>query len=97
MGGRKMIFDYFYNKGYEAGVNAQKLSDHEDQNRRLEDMLKHGKELGRTEGWMEGYNYGLAEGKAQAEAEIGEIDLDEIKDEFTGFKGLVNEEGVVEA
>lgn len=69
-----MIFDSIYNKGYEAGVTAQKCADHEAQNRRLEDMLKYGKAIGHTEGWEEGYIKGYECGYAEAKAEIGEID-----------------------
>ena len=57
-----MIFDYFYNKGYEAGKNAQKLEQQIDQNRRLHDM----------------YQYGKAYGYTEAKDEIGEIDLDDL-------------------
>lgn len=77
-----MIFDSIYQKGYEAGLNAQKCSDHEDQNRRLEDMLKYGKEIGRTDGYMEGYRkgyeVGYAEGEMDTKAEHGIIEIDEV-------------------
>lgn len=79
-----MIFDTIYQKGYEAGVNAQKLSDHEDQNRRLQDMLHHGKKIGHDEGWLEGYRSGYecgyTEGELDAKAEIGVIDLPVVDD-----------------
>lgn len=79
-----MIFNSIYQKGYEAGVNAQKCSDHEDQNRRLEDMLKYGKEIGRTEGWEEGYRKGYAcgysEGELDAKVEHGIIEFDGIEE-----------------
>lgn len=52
--------DDAYAKGVCAGSNAEALKDKEDQNRRLEDMLKRGKQLGYEE----------------AMAEIGEIDLE---------------------
>lgn len=75
-----MIFDSIYQKGYEAGVTAQKCTEHEDQNRRLEEMLKYGKAIGRTEGWEEGYRKGYAcgysEGELDAKCEIGVISLD---------------------
>ena len=75
-----MIFDSIYNKGYEAGANAQKCADHEDQNRRLEDMLRRGKEIGHHEGWIEGYrtgyDCGYAEGEADTKAEHGIIELE---------------------
>jgi len=80
-----IFFDEIYNKGYEAGVTAEKLKKQEDQNRRLEDMLKYGKEIGRTEGWQEGYlkgyEVGYSEGEQSAKDEIGVIDLD-------GMEGL---------
>lgn len=71
--------DDAYAKGVCAGTMQQKLTDHEDQNRRLEDMLKYGKEIGKTEGLQEGYRIGYKcgyeEGEADTKAEIGEIDL----------------------
>lgn len=99
-----MIFEKYYRLGFEAGMNAQKLTEKEDQNRRLEEMLHHGKKLGHDEGWLEGYTKGYAvgysEGEMDTRAEVGEIPLDgimaEVKDEYNGFKGLVNEEGVVD-
>ncbi len=57
-----MIFESIYNKGYEAGMNAQKVSDHEDQNRRLEDMFRRGKEYGLNEGFTKGYEKGYHDG-----------------------------------
>ena len=75
----KTWIDEAYQKGYEAGMTAQKLTDKSDQNRRLEDMLKYGKEIGKTEGLQEGYRIGYKcgyeEGEADTKAEIGEIDL----------------------
>ena len=44
-----------YDRGFQAGVNAQRLSDHEAQNHRLEDMLHRGKEIGFNEGFTDGY------------------------------------------
>lgn len=41
--------DDAYAKGAAAGANAEALKDREDQNRRLEDMLKRGKEIGYSE------------------------------------------------
>ena len=99
-----MLFEKYYKAGFDAGVNQQKLTDKEDQNRRLEDMLRQGKKIGHDEGWLEGYTKGYAvgysEGELDTRAEIGVIPLDEVmeevKDEFTGFKGLVNEDGFVD-
>ena len=75
-----MIFDYFYNKGYEAGKNAQRCENAEAQNRRLEDMLKYGKAIGKAEGWEEGYRKGYecgyTEGEMDARTEVGAIDLE---------------------
>ena len=59
-----MIFDSIYQKGYEAGVNAQKCSDHEDQNRRLNEL----------------YRIGYDRGYEDAQCEIGEIDLPVVDD-----------------
>lgn len=74
-----MIFDTIYNKGYEAGVTAQKCKEHEDQNRRLEEMFRYGKETGRTEGWKEGYakgyECGYQEGEMDTKANNGIIEL----------------------
>ena len=76
-----MIFDSIYQKGFEAGYNKRECEDHEAQNRRLEDMLKYGKEIGRQtgfeEGWKKGYEYGYAEGEADAKAEVGVIEIHE--------------------
>lgn len=86
-----MIFDTLYNKGYEAGMNAQKVSDHEDQNRRLEDMFRRGKEAGLndgfTKGYEKGYHDGYLVGENDAKAREGIIDLPEevlaeVKEEF---------------
>ena len=74
-----MIFESVYKMGYEAGYNARCLEDHEDQNRRLEDMLHHGKEIGQNEGYSkgyrDGYKVGYSEGESDKMAEIGEIEL----------------------
>ena len=99
-----MIFDKYYRLGFEAGVNHQKLEADADQNRRLEDMLRRGKKIGHDEGWIEGYKKGYQVGYSEGELDTMErtceIDLDkvleEVKDEYTGFKGLVNDEGVVD-
>lgn len=101
-----MIFEKYYKLGFEAGVNQQKLTEHEDQNRRLEDMLHQGKKIGHDEGWLEGYRegyeVGYSEGEMDTRAEIGEIPIDDILAEldeeqgYTGFNGLVNDEGVVD-
>lgn len=78
-----MIFDTIYNKGYEAGYTKRECEDHEAQNRRLEDMLKYGKAIGKQEGLEEGfqrgYTYGYEEGKLDARAEVGEIELAEVE------------------
>ena len=71
--------DDAYAKGVCAGTMQQKLTDHEDQNRRLEDMLHRGKEIGKNEGFMDGYRkgyeVGYSEGELDAKCEVGEIDL----------------------
>lgn len=73
------MFEKWYKKGYEAGYTARCVEDHSDQNRRLEDMLKYGKEIGHTKGMEEGYRIGYKcgyeEGEADTKARIGEIDL----------------------
>lgn len=101
-----MIFESWYQKihdqAYEAGYNAKAVEDHEAQNHRLEDMFKRGKEMGRHEafvdGYTEGYKKGYIEGELDTRAEIGAISLDDLPDveDFTGFKGLVNERGFVD-
>lgn len=95
-----MIFDYWYNKGVEAGYNKKSMENAEAQNHRLQDMLKYGKELGKHEGFIEGYKVGYSEGEQDERARIGEIDLDEVMeevaDEYKGFHGLVNERGFVD-
>ena len=79
--------DDAYAKGVAAGSNAESLKNREDQNRRLEDMLRHGKELGRQEafvdGYKEGYKVGYAEGEQDALSQIGEIDLDDLDDDIS--------------
>lgn len=54
----KSLTEDAYAAGYEAGYTAMVFKDREDQNRRLEDMYRKGKERGREE----------------VQAEIGEID-----------------------
>ena len=77
-----MIFDAIYQKGYEAGVMAQKCADHEDQNRRLAEMLKYGKEIGytkgREDGVYEGYKIGYECGCDDMMTKYGIVEIDEI-------------------
>lgn len=72
-----------YDKGFAAGVNAEKLSNHEAQNHRLEDMLHRGKEIGFNEGFQDGYKkgweVGYSEGEADTMANNGIIELDDIE------------------
>lgn len=79
-----MIFDSIYQKGYEAGINAQKCSDHEDQNRRLQDMLEYGKEIGynkgREDGLQEGYRIGYDCGKDDVLSKHGIVEIDDINE-----------------
>lgn len=86
-----MIFDTLYNKGYEAGVTAQKLECQEDQNRRLEEMLKYGKQIGLSEGYTKGYHDGYTVGYSEGEQDtlaregivrVPEKVLAEVKEEF---------------
>lgn len=49
----KEMLEMEYMKGYRAGEMAQKIQEREDQNRRLEDMLRRGKQLGRAEALAE--------------------------------------------
>ena len=53
-----------YDRGFEAGYNACKIETDNDHVRRLDEM----------------YHFGVAAGKAEAEAEIGEIDLNDVFD-----------------
>lgn len=62
--------DDAYAKGISAGVMAQKVQDREDQNRRLEDMLQRGKQIGYEE--------------ALKDIRIEEIDLDGLVDDVGG-------------
>lgn len=57
-----IIFNSIYEKGFQAGVNAQMLADKEAQNHRLEDMLRRGKKIGYDEGFVEGYTKGHERG-----------------------------------
>ena len=73
------FFDEIYNKGFEAGVNKAKLENQEAQNRRLEDMLKYGKNIGMNEGYTKGYHdgyiVGYNEGASDTKAKEGIVDL----------------------
>lgn len=79
-----IIFNSVYEKGFQAGVNAQMLADKEAQNHRLEDMLRRGKEIGYNEGFVEGYTkgheVGYAEGEFDYKARNGIVEID--GDEF---------------
>ena len=72
--------DDAYAKGVAAGQYAEAIKEKEDQNRRLEDMLHHGKELGLDEGFKKGYFAGYSDGEADARSVIGEIDLEDLND-----------------
>ena len=77
-----MIFDSIYQKGYEAGYTKRECEDHEAQNRRLEDMLKYGKEIGyakgREDGIHEGYRIGYDCGCDDMVTKYGIVEIDEI-------------------
>lgn len=73
--------DDAYAKGVTAGQYAEAIKEKEDQSRRLEDMLHHGKELGLDEGFKKGYFAGYSDGEADARCEIGEIDITDISGE----------------
>lgn len=60
----KALFDDAYEKGYQAGVNAERLVKEEDYARRMGEC----------------YDYGYIKGKEDTLAEIGEIDLDGLED-----------------
>ena len=83
----KPLIDEAYKKGFEAGVNAEILKDKEDQNRRLEDMLHHGKTIGLnegyTKGYKEGYTVGYNEGVNDTKAKDGVIDMQDLINELT--------------
>lgn len=71
-----------YDKGFAAGVNAEKLSNHEAQNHRLEDMLHRGKKIGFDEGFVDGYKkgytVGYSEGEQDTKAQNGIIEIDDL-------------------
>lgn len=73
------IFEDWYNKGYEAGVTAQKLEQREDFERRMTEM----------------YHFGMAMGKQEMLDEMGAIDLDDVKfsDEYVEPKAEVKVTG----
>ena len=73
--------DDTYAKGVTAVQYAEAVKEKEDQNRRLEDMLHRGKELGLEEGFKKGYFAVYSDGEADAKAVGGEIDIEEIDDE----------------
>ena len=60
--------DDAYAMGVTAGTMAQKLTDHEDQNRRLNELYR------------KGYERGYEEGAFDTKCEIGEIDLPVVDD-----------------
>ena len=60
--------DDAYAKGVCAGTMQQKLTDHEDQNRRLNELYRMG------------YDRGYGEGAFDTKCEIGEIDLPVVDD-----------------
>lgn len=60
--------DDAYAKGVCAGTMQQKLTDHEDQNRRLNELYRMG------------YERGYGEGVFDTKCEIGEIDLPVVDD-----------------
>lgn len=66
--------DDAYAKGAAAGANAEALKDKEDQNHRLEDMLKQGKKLGYKEGYEAGYHAGYMDGDADSRIDIQGIE-----------------------
>lgn len=71
----KPLLDDAYKKGVEAGIAQQKFVQQEDQNRRLYDMLKYGKKIGKHDGIVEGWLYGYEEGKKDAQAQNGVIEI----------------------
>lgn len=101
------MLENWYKKIYEAGYNARAVEEHESHSHNLEDMFERGKQIGRhdafVEGYTEGYKKGYVEGEMDVRAEMGVISLDgldkamdEVKDEFKGFHGIVNERGYVD-
>ena len=84
-----MIFDTIYNKGYEAGVNATKLEKEQDHTRRLEDMLKRGKDIGYTKGYHDGYTIGYNDGKGTID--IPDEVLASVKEEFEAIEDDMRE------
>ena len=82
------MFEQWYQRAYESGYNARLAEDHSDQNRRLEDMLRRGKELGYQEGYMDGYKkgyeIGYAEGELDTRDKMGIIEVSQEEfDELT--------------
>lgn len=77
-----IIFNSIYEKGFQAGINAERLSNKEAQNHRLEDMLHRGKKIGFDEGFVDGYKKGYEigynEGEMDTRARNGIIELDDI-------------------
>ena len=73
--------DDAYAKGVTAGQYAEAVKEKEDQNRRLEDMMHHGKNLGLKEGFERGYKAGYDDAEYEAKLMAGEIDIEEIDDD----------------
>lgn len=97
-----IIFNSVYEKGFQAGVNAQMLSDKEAQNHRLEDMLRRGKKIGYDEGFVEGYTKGhergYDDGYFDCKAKNGIVELNDdfeaVEDDIAeAFGGGENEIG----
>ena len=89
-----ILFDSIYDKGFQAGINAERLSNKEAQNHRLEDMLHRGKEIGFNEGFQDGYKKGYecgySEGELDTRARNGIVELDdlaELEDDVAGRNG----------
>lgn len=75
----KPLLDAEYEKGVQAGIEKQKWQNAEDQNRRLLEVFRYGKEAGNVEGtkngYALGYEVGYAEGWADCLAKHGIVEI----------------------
>ena len=84
------FFLRIYDKGFEAGYTQRCFEDHEDQNRRLEQMLQYGKEMGYSNGYIDGYSkgyeIGYSEGEWDERERNGIVEIGDVEDFLKGEK-----------
>lgn len=75
----KPLLEAEYERGVKHGEEKQKLVNQEDQNRRLHEMFKYGKETGEVKGNVDGYalghEVGYSEGWKDCLAKYGIVEI----------------------